>query len=104
MTSSAFVLDWSRPVPLDEFFLPVAEVSLPAFRACVKTDKLKWRRWRMKRQDNATANDRWYSSAQRVRRSGGRCLALCRRNFRANFVHTRRGVFRGIARRIGLSP
>ena len=35
MTNSAFVLDWSRPVPLSEFFLPLTEVRLyPQYRFC----------------------------------------------------------------------
>ena len=41
MSNSAFVLDWSRPVPLHEFFLPLADVSLPPYRACTQMKALE---------------------------------------------------------------
>ena len=63
MTNSAFVMDWSRPVPLEEFFLPAADVTIPAYRACVETPELKSRRFRITRQPNATANVKRFSSA-----------------------------------------
>ena len=64
MTSSAFVMDWSRPVPVEEFFLPVADVTIPAYRACVAHPDLHSRRFRITRQPNATANEQMYSSAK----------------------------------------
>ena len=74
MSNSAFVLDWSRPVPLHEFFLPLADVSLPAYRACTKVKELKNKRWRMSRQPNATANQEWFSSARSARCAACACL------------------------------
>jgi len=64
MSSSAFVLDWSRPVPLEEFFLPLTETSLPAYRACTRMPELQNKRWRIVAQGNATANEQWFSSAR----------------------------------------
>ncbi len=63
MTNSAFVMDWSRPVPLEEFFLPAADVTIPAYRACVEHPDLRSRRFRITRQPNATANEQKFSSA-----------------------------------------
>ncbi len=67
MSSSAFVLDWSRPVPLEEFFLPLTETSLPAYRACTVMPELQNKRWRIVAQRNATANEEWFSSARCAR-------------------------------------
>ena len=64
MSSSAFVLDWSRPVPLDEFFVPLTEVTLPAYRACTQMVELKIKRWRITRLNDAAADEQWFSSAR----------------------------------------
>ena len=35
-TNSVFVMDWTRPVPIEEYFLPLDERLLfPDFRACL---------------------------------------------------------------------
>ncbi len=35
-TNSVFVLDWNRPAPLTEFFVPaMPELHFPEFRDCV---------------------------------------------------------------------
>ena len=62
MTNSAFVLDWSRPVPLEEFFLPAGAVTIPAYQACTEDKQLSSKRHRIVRQPNATANEQVFSS------------------------------------------
>ena len=64
MNNSAFVLDWSRPVPLNEFFLPLTDVTMPAYRACTEMKELRCLRWRIQRQETAADNDQWFSSAR----------------------------------------
>jgi len=64
MTNSAFVLDWSRPVPLNEFFLPLTDVTMPSYRACTQMKELRCLRWRILRQETAVDNDQWFSGAR----------------------------------------
>ena len=63
MTNSAFVLDVSRPVPLEEFLLPAADMGIPSYRACIENPALSSKRHRIVRQPNATANEESFSSA-----------------------------------------
>ena len=45
-TNSVFVLDWNRPAPLTEFFVPaMPELYFPEFRDCIGNSRLEPTHW-----------------------------------------------------------
>jgi hypothetical protein len=45
-TNSVFVLDWNRPAPLTEFFVPaLPELHFPDFRDCIGNSRLEPTHW-----------------------------------------------------------
>ena len=58
ITHSVFIMDWTRPVPLTEFFLPLDDaLSFDSHRACLSAPELRWARHNPMVESSQRRND-----------------------------------------------